>query len=71
MRELAKDAPRYEIRVRGVLGATLRDAFPGLRAREDRGDTVLTGRLPDQAALHGALGQIESLNLELVEVRRR
>jgi hypothetical protein len=71
MRELATNAQRYEIRVRGVLGATLRDAFPGLRAHEDRGDTVLKGRLPDQAALHGVLAQIESLNLELIEVRRR
>ena len=71
MRELSKNAQRYEIRVRGVLGPALRGAFPGLRAREDRGDTVLTGRLPDQAALHGVLAQIESLNLELIEVRRR
>lgn len=71
MRELAKKAQQYEIRVRGVLGATLRGAFPGLLAREDRGDTVLTGWLPDQAALHGVLAQIESLNLELIEVRRR
>jgi hypothetical protein len=70
MRELAKEA-QYEIRVRGVLGASLRGAFPGLATRADRGETVLTGWLPDQAALHGVLAQIESLNLELIEVRRR
>jgi hypothetical protein len=29
------------------------------------------GRLLDQSALHGVLGHIESLGLELVEVRRR
>jgi hypothetical protein len=71
MRELAKHSQRYEIRVRGLLGATLRGAFPSLRAHEDRGDTVLTGWLQDQAALHGVLEQIQSLNLELIEVRRR
>ena len=43
----------------------------GLLAREDRGETVLTGRLPDQAALHGVLAQIEALGLELIEIKRR
>jgi hypothetical protein len=71
MRETVENANRYEIRVGGVLGATLCSAFPGLHAREDRGDTVLTGWLPDRAALHGVLAQIESLNLDLIEVRRR
>lgn len=71
MSDLANNSQQYEIRVRGVLGTTLQSAFPGLRARADRGDTVLSGRLPDQAALHGVLAQIESLNLELIEVRRR
>ncbi|MDP9482885.1 MAG: hypothetical protein M3P84_06645 [Chloroflexota bacterium] len=70
MRGLAKKV-QYEIRVRGVLGASLRGAFPGLTARDDRGETVLAGWLPDQAALHGVLAQIESLSLELIEVRRR
>jgi len=31
---------------------------------------VLHGVLPDQAALHGVLAQIEALGLELLEVRR-
>ena len=45
-------------------------AFCGLRARADGGDTVLTGPLPDRAALYGVLAQIEALGLELLEVRR-
>ena len=61
---------QYEIRVRGVLGDGLLSAFPGLRSRRDRGDTVLAGPLPDQAALHGVLAQIEALGLELLEIRR-
>ena len=60
----------YEIRVRGLLGRTLLGAFPGLRARADGTETVLSGPLADQAALHGVLGQIEALGLELLELRR-
>ena len=60
----------YVIRVRGVLSERLLIAFPGFRSRTDRGDTLLAGTLSDQAALHGVLGQIEDLRLELVEVRR-
>ena len=61
---------RYQIRVRGRLGRTMRGAFPALGARADGEDTVLTGVLADQAALHGVLTQIEALGLELLEVRR-
>ena len=61
---------RYEIRVRGLLGETLLGAFPGLRARAHETETVLTGALPDQAALFGVLSHIEALGLELLEVRR-
>ena len=62
---------RYEIRVRGHLGETLTGAFPGLRAEVGAGETMLAGELPDQAALHGVLAQIEALGLELLEVRRQ
>ena len=60
---------RYEIRVRGVLGATLLQAFPGLQARTEGRETVLSGELADRAALHGMLAQIEALGLELLEVQ--
>ena len=61
---------RYRIRVRGRLGETMRSAFPALQARASGADTVLTGPLPDRAALHGVLTEIEALGLELLEVRR-
>ena len=60
----------YQIRVGGRLGRTMRAAFPDLRAEAHGDDTLLTGTLPDQAALHGALARIEALGLELLEVRR-
>jgi hypothetical protein len=61
---------RYRIRVRGTLSDRLLAAFPGLRPRTERGETVLEGDVPDQAALHGVLATIEALGLELLEVRR-
>jgi hypothetical protein len=61
---------RYGIRVRGRLGETICSAFPALQVQASGGDTVLTGALPDRAALHGVLAEIEALGLELLEVRR-
>lgn len=60
----------YEIRVRGHLGQTVLRGFAALQAETDGEDTVLAGPLPDQAAMHGVLAQIEALGLELLEVRR-
>ena len=72
MTDARNDPPphRYRIRVRGHLGHTIRSAFPALQARASGGDTVLTGPLPDRAALHGVLAEVEALGLELLEVRR-
>jgi hypothetical protein len=61
---------QYEISVRGHLGETILSAFPGLRAQHSGQGTVLTGALPDQAALYGVIAEIEALGLELLEVRR-
>jgi monoterpene epsilon-lactone hydrolase len=61
----------YEIRVRGLLSETVLHAFPTLHADARGTETVLVGAIPDQAALHGVLGQIEALGLVLLEVRRR
>ena len=66
----ASQTQRYQIRVRGRLGQTIRSAFPALRAQVDGGDTVLTGVLADQAAVYGVLAEAEALGLELIEVRR-
>jgi hypothetical protein len=45
-------------------------AFPALSAQVRGEDTVLTGTLPDEAALYGVLAEIEALGLELLELRR-
>ena len=67
---MVSSSGHYEIRVRGHLGQTMRTAFPEMRAHIDGDDTVLSGALADQAAIYGVLAAIESLGLELLEVRR-
>jgi hypothetical protein len=63
-------ASQYEIHIGGLLSERLLAAFPELHARALGRVTVLVGDLSDQAALHGVLSRIESLGLELLEVRR-
>jgi len=60
----------YEITVRGRLSITLAAAFDGLTASAAASDTVLRGEIVDQAALYGVLERIESLGLELLDIRR-
>lgn len=60
-----------EIRVKGHLDAQWSDWFEGLAVtRRAGGDTLLTGPLADQAALHGLLRRIRDLGLPLVSVNR-
>jgi quinol monooxygenase YgiN len=61
-------SPRHQIRVRGLLGPTVHEAFPTLESRRRGSDTVLTGPVADQAALFGVLHSIESLGLEPLEL---
>ena len=65
-----KTPRRYEIHLRGQLSDRLLSAFPELKARTRNHETLLTGALSDQSALHGVLARIEALGLELLEVRR-
>lgn len=60
----------YEIRVRGHLGELMRGAFPSLSAEICGPDTVLRGPVCDRSALHGVLAQVDSMHLELIELRR-
>ena len=60
----------YEIRIRGRLSDSLLAAFEGLTATVEPVETVLHGPVEDQSSLHGVLDRIQSLGLELVEIRR-
>jgi hypothetical protein len=61
---------RYEIRVDGVLDDQWADWFGGLQQETLDGQTVITGVLPDQPALHGVLCRIRDLGLCLISVHR-
>lgn len=67
---MGDDPVLYQIRVDGHLGPTLLTAFPALVPEQQGAETVLTGLLPDAAALFGVLSGIEALGLDLLEVRR-
>ncbi len=59
----------YQIRLKGHLGRQWTDWFEGLTLTlEANGDTLLTGPVADQAALHGLLRKVRDLGLPLVEV---
>jgi len=59
----------YEIKVRGHLDPRWSDWFAGLKLTHLDGDeTLLSGSLPDQTALHGLLERIRDLNLALTSV---
>jgi hypothetical protein len=60
----------YEIRVEGVLGERWTAWFEGLQVSSEGTDTVLSGPLTDQAALHGVLVKIGDLGMRLISVRR-
>ena len=59
----------YQIRVKGHLGRHWADWFEGLTITlEANGDSLLTGSVVDQAALHGVLSKVRDLGLPLVSV---
>jgi hypothetical protein len=61
----------YEIRVRGQLDRHWSEWFAGLTVAHLNGETILSGALADQAALHGVLARIRDLNLTLISVIER
>ena len=64
------DQPRvYQIRIRGHLSPQWTGWFEGLIITpEEDGDTLLTGPVVDQAALHGLLKKVRDLGMPLLSV---
>lgn len=61
----------YEIRIKGHLDDRWAHWFEGLTITlEDNGDTLLTGLVVDQAALHGLLKKVRDLGMPLLSVNR-
>jgi len=59
----------YQIRIKGHLGRQWTDWFGGLTITlEDNGETLLTGPVVDQAALHGVLRKVRDVAMPLISV---
>jgi hypothetical protein len=59
----------YEIKVKGQLDSSWSDWFDGLAVSPyEDGYTILSGPVPDQAALHGILARIRDLGLPLLSL---
>ena len=62
---------RYEIRLGSRLPPGWADWFDGFACTlSETGETILTGPVPDQAALLGLLATVSRLNLTLVSLKR-
>lgn len=61
----------YEFRIEGQLSPTWSEWFGGLTLTNlEDGQSILSGPIRDQAALHGILARIRDLNLKLILVRK-
>ena len=70
--ETAPNQPMvYQIKIEGQLGHQWTDWFDGLTITlEDNGNTLITGPVIDQAALHGLLKKVRDLGTPLISVNR-
>ena len=60
----------YEIRVKGRVDSRWFQCYEGLDVTYQAGDTILSGPIRDQSALHGVLERVRDLNLVLIALRR-
>jgi hypothetical protein len=68
---MVKAPHTYRIRVKGVLDVEWSDWFDGLIVEpQESGETVMSGPVRDQAALHGLLNKICDIGLPLLSVQR-
>ena len=59
----------YRIVVRSELSSRYAVAFEGMEMETKGGETILTGEVIDQPHLHGILGRINGLGLQLLSVQ--
>jgi hypothetical protein len=60
---------RYRLALRGELGEPFGFLFEGMQMVRVAGTTVLTGRVIDQAHLHGLIQRTQELGLELISLQ--
>jgi len=59
---------QYTIIIKGVLDKNWKEWFEGMDFTFEEGNTILSGFVQDEAALHGILNRIRDLNLKLISV---
>ena len=62
------DSKDYRIKLKGCLDPDWSDWFEQMAISTEGDQTILTGAVADQAALHGLLIRIRDLNLTLLSV---
>ena len=62
------DAREWRLTVEGELSDRAGQAFAGMALTHEKGNTVLVGRIRDQAELHGHLQRVSDLGLTLLDV---
>jgi hypothetical protein len=67
--EILKKRLAYQIKVKGLLDQKWSKWFDDFRIERTHSETILTGCVPDQAALHGLLAKIRDLGLMLLSVK--
>lgn len=60
----------YRIKLKGHLDPNWSEWFEQMVISIEGGETIMTGSVADQAALHGLLIRIRDLNLTLLSVER-
>ena len=71
----SEEFSQYEFRVQGVLDDCWADWFDGMTIQHQQrtgthSETILTGSVVDQVALHGILAKIRDLNLKLISLHK-
>ena len=66
----SQSAAHYRIRLKGCLDVKWSDWFEEMAISSKGAETILTGPVADQAALHGLLIRIRDLNLTLLSVEQ-
>jgi len=62
--------PYYQLKIEGTLNADWAEWFDLMDIQKGNGHTLITGPIPDQAALRGILNRIFDLNLILIYIIR-
>jgi len=61
----------YVIRIKGILDPQWRLWFDDMSVVDSDNETVISGPVADQAALHGLLGKIRDLGLQIIDMRSK